>query len=278
MTAAAARIPLVAGNWKMHLTHTQGAVLAAAVVESARHLPGREIVVCPPFTTLPAVAAALVGAGQDPRSGPAPGGPAAGGARVALGAQNVHWEGEGAYTGEVSVSMLRALGCRYVIVGHSERRALFGESDRTVARKARAVCDGGLVPVVCVGETLEERDAGRTEAVVARQLGAVLEVLEPGSMGELVVAYEPVWAIGTGRAAEPADADAVARVLRRTVAGSGGPDAAGSVRILYGGSVKPENAAPFLSRPDIDGALVGGASLDAAAFTAIAAAAGGQAP
>lgn len=305
------RTPLIAGNWKMHLTHTEGAVLTREVVEGARRLPPIEIVVCPAFIALPAAAASLVQAGPgfsaapgepagaSPRAGegggrgsaPAAGdaggraagargepGAAGAGAAVRLGGQNVHWEEEGAFTGEVSVTMLRAIGCRYVIVGHSERRSLMGESSSVVGRKAAAAAAGRLVPIVCVGETREEREAGRTEAVVAEQLQAVFDALPPAggaSAGpEIVIAYEPVWAIGSGRAASPSDAEQVAESIRNLVSRERGARAGEAVRILYGGSVNPDNAGSFFAMDNIDGALVGGASLDAQSFIAIAAAAG----
>src|SRR5690606_28284859 len=243
-----------------NLTHTEGARLAAAVTTAVPPGPV-EVVLCPPFTALPAVAAVLEAGGAGPAGAAGP---------VALGAQDLHWEERGAFTGEVSAGMLTALGCRYVIVGHSERRALFGESDEIVARKVARARQAGLTPILCVGESLEERRAGRLEAVILGQLEAVLSRLDP-AVG-LVIAYEPVWAIGTGEAASPADAGEVARLIRRRLAALSAA-AAGQVRILYGGSVNPDNAGAFFADPDVDGALVGGASLDAGAFTAIVAAA-----
>jgi triosephosphate isomerase len=185
---------------------------------------------------------------------------------IALGAQHCHWETSGAFTGEVSPAMLAKLDVRYVIVGHSERRALFGQSDEEVARTARAIQTAGMIPIVCVGETLEEREAGSTEERVGTQARAALDGMSPEQVGELVLAYEPVWAIGTGRNATPEDASAVCGLLRKIVGELAGADAAASVRIQYGGSVKPTNAAELLSAPDVDGALVGGASLEADDF------------
>jgi len=233
----------------MHKTHAEAKALASELLSLLPPEPAREVVLCPPFTSLQAVAEELAGT------------------PVALGAQNLHWEREGAYTGEVSGEMLAALGCRYVIVGHSERRTHFGESDEAVARKLMAARRCGMVPILCVGETLEEREAGRTEEVVVGQLSRSLE----GWPGEspLVVAYEPVWAIGTGMTATRAQAEQVHRVIREWLAMTLGRRFAASTRVLYGGSVKPENAAELLGSEHIDGALVGGASLVASAFVEI---------
>ncbi len=243
------RVPLVVGNWKMHKTVGEARDLAAALVGSARP-PGVEVAVCPPFTALAAVASLLNGS------------------PVRLGAQDMFWEPQGAYTGEVSPLMLGDLHCSYVIVGHSERRQHFGESDEGVAKKVRAAFAHGLIPILCVGERLEERDARQTERVVTRQLEIAVLELPAGQISRLVVAYEPVWAIGTGRAATGEEANRVAGLIRETLvrrAAGSAPDA----RILYGGSVTPDNAAEFSHRAEIDGALVGGASLDAQKFLAI---------
>lgn len=210
-----------------------------------------EVVVCPNFTALHEAGQALAGSG------------------IGLGAQNMHWEKQGAYTGEVSPAMLQDAGCRYVIIGHSERRQYFAETDQGVNHKAKAALQQGLTPILCVGETLEEREAGQTEAVVGRQVKGGLEGLESGQVTQLVIAYEPVWAIGTGRTASAQDANGVCAFIRRTVAGIFGQDSAAKVRIQYGGSVKADNIAELMDQPDIDGALVGGASLDAAAFAKI---------
>jgi triosephosphate isomerase len=245
-----ARKPLIAGNWKMHKTAGEGAALVRALL--AEPLPADvETAVCPPFTALGEVRSVL------------------GGSTVRLGAQDMHWEGQGAFTGEISPQMLRDLDCTYVIVGHSERRQFFGETDDTAARKAGAAFANGLVPILCVGERLEERDAGQTEAVVVRQTTEGTQRIGPILASTLVIAYEPVWAIGTGRSASGEEANRVIGLIRRTLADRFGDNAAARVRILYGGSVTPDNAAEFSAQPEIDGALVGGASLDAGKFRKI---------
>jgi triosephosphate isomerase len=190
---------------------------------------------------------------------------------INLGAQNCHWEAAGAFTGEVSAAMLAKLNVRYVIVGHSERRQLMGEDDETVNRKAKAVFTSSMTPIVCVGETLDERQEGRTDAVVTSQLKGSLAGLSPAQVGALVIAYEPVWAIGTGQVATPEDAQAVCSLVRQLVGADWGSEAAAALRIQYGGSVKAENSSAILGQPDIDGALVGGASLDPDEFAAIVA-------
>ncbi|MGH7406633.1 MAG: triose-phosphate isomerase [Candidatus Methylomirabilales bacterium] len=243
-----ARTPLVAGNWKMYKTATEGAALARELRQRLGSPEGVEVAVCPPFPALPAVGTALRGSG------------------IALGAQDMHWEKEGAFTGAVSAGMLLDLGCRFIILGHSERRQHFGETDAAVQRKVRAALAVRLTPIVCVGETLTERDGGETLAVVARQVRAALEGLTGADLSRLVLAYEPVWAIGTGRTATPKEAQEVHGVIRRLVSQQGDGSAS---RILYGGSVKAENAAALLRESDIDGALVGGASLVAEQFARI---------
>ena len=245
------RTPLLAGNWKMHGTRREAVALARALVEAIGAVGDREVVVAPPFTALEAVAQVLAGS------------------RIGLAAQNVHWEAKGAFTGEVSAPMLREAGCTHVIVGHSERRQYFGETDATVGKRLRAALGGGLTPIACVGETLAEREAGQTHAVIARQVAAALAGLSPADVARCVVAYEPVWAIGTGRTATPAQAGEVHAAIRRQVAGLASETVAGGLRILYGGSVKPENIDALMAEADIDGALVGGASLEAAAFARI---------
>lgn len=245
------RKPLLAGNWKMYKTVPEAAVFAAALRGKTEELDGVEIVVCPPFTALYPLAALLAGT------------------PVALGAQDVHWEKEGAYTGEISALMLRDAGCRYVIIGHSERRAFGGETDESVNRKIGGALAGGLIPILCVGETQAERNAGKTDEVVARQVQEGLTGNNPAG-GDLVIAYEPVWAIGTGAAATAADAAEVSRFIRDRLSDLCGESAAARVRILYGGSVKPNNIGSFIQESDIDGALVGGASLDPDSFLAIA--------
>ena len=247
------RRSLVAGNWKMHGSRAANAALLQGVRAVAP--AGVEIVLCPPFVYLPEAAVALAGSA------------------IGLGAQDLSAEaGQGAYTGEIGGAMLRDVGCSHVIVGHSERRARHKESDAEVARKAVAALAAGLVPIVCVGETLEERDAGATPAVVGRQLAAVLDGCGVDAFRTLVIAYEPVWAIGTGKVATPAQAQEVHALIRGLLASMASPEVAGRVRIQYGGSVKPDNAADLAAQPDIDGALVGGASLKADDFLGIAAA------
>ena len=241
------RTRLVAGNWKMHGGRAANAALLDAIVRGAGGAKGAECAVCVPYPYLQQASERLAGTS------------------VALGAQNLSEHREGAYTGEVSAAMLAEFGCRYVIVGHSERRQLFRESDEQVAAKFAAARAGGLTPILCVGETLEEREAGRTEEVVGRQLDAVLKV---GPFSEAVLAYEPVWAIGTGRNATPEQAQAVHAFLRREVSSE--------TPILYGGSVKAANAAGLFAMPDIDGGLIGGASLAADEFVAILHAAGSK--
>lgn len=214
-------------------------------------LSGVEVAVCPPFTALALVAEALHGTD------------------IAVGAQDVYWEDQGAFTGEVSPVMLKDAGCRYVIIGHSERRQFFGETDEKVNRKVKAVLSHGLTPIMCVGETLEEREAGVTGKVVRTQTEAGLNGLAPEQVAGMVIAYEPVWAIGTGKTASDEDAQQVIGFIRGLVKDLYGAGAAESVRIQYGGSVKPGNAAGLMARPDIDGALVGGASLDVESFVGI---------
>jgi triosephosphate isomerase (TIM) len=250
-----ARRPLIAGNWKMHRTHLEALQLTQklAWALSKEDTDAVEVVVCPPFTALRTVGT-LIDGDKLP---------------IGLGAQNCHPEPQGAYTGEVSAPMLAKLGCAYVIVGHSERRQQFGETDELVNRKARAALGNGMQPIVCVGETLEEREAGRTAEVVQGQVRGSLAGLPGEQVAGLVVAYEPVWAIGTGRAATAEDAQETIALVRGTVAELAGRSAADGLRILYGGSVKASNAEELAAKPEIDGALVGGASLDADEFATI---------
>jgi len=244
------RRPLIAGNWKMHKTLAEARTLMEGIRAGLGDAPV-DVLVAPPFTALGAVVEI------------------ARGSAIAVGAQNVHWERQGAFTGEVSPAMLRDAGCSHVIIGHSERRQLFGETDEAVARKATAALAEGLVPIICVGETLDEREADRTMEVVERQVERALRELSPDAVAGLVIAYEPVWAIGTGRAATPDQAQEVHAGIRGLVARSHGDPVAASVRIQYGGSVKPQNAAEIMTQPDIDGALVGGACLEADSFLEI---------
>ncbi len=248
------RRPLVAGNWKMNLTPDEAAALAERI--GGAELPvGVDVAVAPPALSMSAVARALENTG------------------VALVAQNIHPQPAGAYTGELSAEMFRSVGVAYALVGHSERRAMFGEGDLLVADKVRACLRAGLLPIVCVGETLAERDAGAANAVVQRHLAAATAGVPADQLPALIVAYEPVWAIGTGRVATPDQAGDMHRDIRAWLRLAHGAAAADAVRILYGGSVKASNAASLLALPDVDGALVGGASLVADEFLAIAAAA-----
>jgi triosephosphate isomerase len=248
------RQPLVAGNWKMHGSRAENAGLLRSLLDLLRPDSRTEVLVAPPFVYLQEVGRLL----KD--------------TDVALGGQSVCAEPVGAFTGEVSAAMLKDVGCRYVLVGHSERRQVYGEGDALVARKFVAAQSQGLVPVLCVGETLEEREAERTLQVVSRQLDAVLSVSGVASLGSAVIAYEPVWAIGTGRNASPEQAQEVHAMIRGKVAALNAT-IGGSVRILYGGSVKASNARELFAMPDIDGGLVGGASLKADEFARICAAA-----
>lgn len=249
------RTPLVAGNWKMNGSRESAAALIKAIVGAGEERASAEVVVCPPFVLIPDAARQLKGSG------------------IGLGAQNLCTEEAGAYTGEVSGAMLREFDVSYVIVGHSERRTLYGETDVIVARKFLTAQKTGLTPILCVGETLEEREAGRTFEIVERQLGAVLAVAGIAAFARAVVAYEPVWAIGTGRTATPEQAQEVHARIRSSLAMQDATIAR-SLRILYGGSVKASNAAELFAMPDIDGGLIGGASLDATQFLSICRAAG----
>jgi triosephosphate isomerase len=249
------RRPLVAGNWKLYKTQAESVELAQEVVRGVGSWGMTEVVVSPVFTALSKVGEVLAGT------------------TVGLAAQNVHWDTQGAFTGEVGPLQLVDLGCRYTIVGHSERRQLFAETDEAVQRKTQAVLRHGMRPIVCVGETLAERDAGQAQTVVVRQLRAALRDLEVEEAAQVVIAYEPVWAIGTGRNAQPADAQEMHARVRATLAELFGEPLAERTRVLYGGSVKPDNAKALLAQPDLDGALVGGASLVAESFCAIVAAA-----
>jgi triosephosphate isomerase len=245
-----ARTKIIAGNWKMNKTAAEGKALVEALkplVASAT----AEVVVCPPFTTLAAVVAAAAGS------------------NVKVGAQNIHWAANGAFTGEISAEMLKDAGVEYVIIGHSERRQYFGETDATVNQRLKAALAAGLKPMVCIGETLAEREGNRTEAVIDTQMKGGFAGITPEQMAALVIAYEPVWAIGTGKTATPAMAQETHAYIRKVVGQLFGAAAAASVRIQYGGSMKPDNAKELLSQPDIDGGLIGGASLKAADFAGI---------
>jgi len=245
------RTPVIAGNWKMNKTPAEAADLAVALARSLGGLTGVEVVLCPPFVSLPAVGAAVKST------------------RIALGAQNIHWEKSGAFTGEVSALMLAGL-CSHVIIGHSERRQYFGETDASVNKKVKAALANGLTPIICVGELLAEYEAEQTGVVVSWQMRGAYADLTADDAARTVVAYEPVWAIGTGKAATGAGANAVIGLhIRGMLADLYGSALADGIRIQYGGSATPANIAEFMSQPDIDGALVGGASLKAPDFEAI---------
>lgn len=245
------RKKLMVANWKMHKTPEQAREFVKVFLPMMSGHQRDEIVLCPPFVSIPATVEALDGSG------------------VETGAQDVCWEQHGAFTGEVSPGMLHAAGCTHVIIGHSERRQFFGETDDSVNRKLRAALPAGLKPIVCVGEVLEEREAGITEDVLRRQCSLAFREISGGGAGTIAVAYEPVWAIGTGKTATPELAGEAHRLIRHQAAQAFGEDVANRMRILYGGSVKPENAVQLMSHPDIDGALVGGASLEPKSFAAI---------
>lgn len=261
-----ARTPLIAGNWKMHKTVAEAVSFAHDLIPRVEGLNKVEVAICPPATALHAVGEALAGS------------------NVALGAQDMFWADQGAFTGMISPVMLKEVGCKYVIIGHSERRGrfgkadesltaetarVFGDTDASVNLKVKAALAHDLVPIVCVGEMLDERDAGETDAVVERQIKAGLEGVSPQQVAGMVIAYEPVWAIGTGRACDAEEANRVIGVIRRVVEETFGEDTAKRVRIQYGGSVSEKNAHELLSQPEIDGGLVGGASLDVSRFTLI---------
>ncbi len=245
------RTPFIAGNWKMHRTPKESVALAREMVAKVGSAKGVEVAIAPTFTALQAVGEALAGSG------------------VKLAAQNVHFEAQGAFTGEISAPMLREVGCAYAIIGHSERRQYFGETDEVVAKRARAAIAQGLGAIVCVGELLAEREAGKTLEVIERQLRGGLSGMSADEAKNLVIAYEPVWAIGTGKVATPAQAQEVHAAIRKLLSALFGGDRAATIPIQYGGSVKGSNAAELLGQPDIDGALVGGASLDPADFSRI---------
>jgi triosephosphate isomerase len=250
------RTPVIAGNWKMYKTARQAAETIRSLAELVKNVRGVEVVICPPFTALPAAVEAAKGS------------------QVAIGAQDCYWEKEGAFTGQVAAPMIADLGCSHCIVGHSERRQFFGETDTMVDKKVQAVLEHGLVCIACVGETLSEREAGQTFAVLERQVrsGLTRHLASP----RLVIAYEPVWAIGTGKTATPAQAQEAHAFIRGVVAKAASSGAAQAIRILYGGSVKPDNIAALMAEADVDGGLVGGASLAADSFAKIVSGAEGR--
>jgi triosephosphate isomerase len=245
------RQPLIAGNWKMFKTVRESVTFVTDLRERVRDITGVDVVVAPTAPALHAVAAALDGSA------------------IGVAAQNIHWEREGAFTGEVSAQMVREAGAGWVLIGHSERRTLFGETDESVNRKVRAALSATLTPIVCIGETLQQREANETLPVLDRQIKAGLDGVTGSELAAMVVAYEPVWAIGTGRTATPEQAQDAHAHIRSRLTQWFGPDAASRCRVLYGGSVKADNTAALMAKPDVDGALVGGASLDADSFVKI---------
>jgi triosephosphate isomerase len=244
------RIPVIAGNWKMHKTAGEARLLARAIKDEIGDLSGRQVVLAPPFTALTSVYKEIQGS------------------PLILAAQNVHWESKGAFTGEISIPMIEDAGCGMVIIGHSERRQYFGETDFTVNQRVRAVLDSKLQAIVCIGETLSERESGKHHSIVAQQLAGGLDGLTAQGMLRIILAYEPVWAIGTGRTASPEIAQEMHGLIRKWLSDRFGNEAQ-EVRILYGGSVKPDNIDVLMQQPDIDGALVGGACLEADSFLRI---------
>ena len=245
------RVPLLAGNWKMHGSPSEARRLATDIRKLLTDIKDRDVLLAPPYPALLTVVECVKGSG------------------IAVGGQDLYWADQGAFTGEVSAPMIADCGCTHVIVGHSERRQHFGETDASVALKLRAALRHALTPVVCVGETLDQREADLTLRVVEAQVRAALDGLEADQVSRLVMAYEPLWAIGTGRVATPAQAQEVHRQIRGLLAAAAGSEVAAQVRILYGGSVKPDNIDALMREPDVDGALVGGASLNAPDFARI---------
>ena len=245
------RRPILAGNWKMNMTATQTRDLASKLVPLVANVKDRDIVLGPPFTSIAAAADVIRGT------------------NIGLAAQNLHWEDKGAFTGEISADMLLDSGCKYVIIGHSERRQYFGETDETVNKKVKQALKKGLLPIMCVGETLAEREAGKLNEVISRQVTGGLKDVSADDMKKVVIAYEPVWAIGTGKTATPEQANEVHALIRGKVRSLYTADIAEGIRIQYGGSVTPENVSQLMAKPDIDGALVGGASLKPDSFAAL---------
>ena len=251
------RRKIIAGNWKMNVKPSETAALVKAIAEATKDATNVEVVCCTPAIDIPAAVAAAAGT------------------HVGVGAENAHWEASGAYTGEISTGMLVDAGAKYVIIGHSERRQYFGETDETVNKRTRAVIAAGLTAIVCVGETLEEREAGKLVEVIERQMNVGLKDVTAADCERLVIAYEPVWAIGTGKTATPDQAQEVHALIREILSRLVGAETAEKVRIQYGGSMKPSNAAELLAKKDIDGGLIGGAALKADSFAGIIAAAQG---
>jgi triosephosphate isomerase len=253
------RKPIIAGNWKMNLLQADAKALFEGIKNftkdfNAPQLP--EIIIAPVFTSLNVVSAEKCDCG-------------CGGNKISIAAQNCHWENSGAYTGEVSVEMLKDAGCSYIIIGHSERRQYFSETDEMINKKAKAILAGGLIPIICCGESLEQREAGSTDVHIASQIRAALSGISSEDVAKSVIAYEPIWAIGTGKSCDADEANRVIKMIRGVVAEVAGASAADSIRILYGGSVKPSTIEEQMSKSDIDGALIGGASLKADSFNEI---------
>ncbi len=245
------RRPIIAGNWKMNKTATEARDLADKLIPLVSVVKDRDIVLAPPFTSIPAVSGTIKGT------------------NMALAAQDLFWEDKGAFTGEISAEMLLDLGCKYVIIGHSERRQFFGETDETVNKKLRQALNKSLLPIVCVGELLSEREAGKANQVIERQVVGALKGVAAAEMQKIVIAYEPVWAIGTGKTATPDQANEIHAFIRQKIKSMYNDDVAGALRIQYGGSVTPDNVSTLMAKPDIDGALVGGASLKPESFAAL---------
>lgn len=245
------RKPIIAGNWKLNNTQAQARELTEGIVAQVKDVQDVDVVLCPVYTSLAVTEQAIAGS------------------QVALGAQDVYWQESGAFTGEVSPSLLKDAGCTYVIIGHSERRQYFGETNETVNKKVKAALSAGLTPIMCVGETLEEREAGQVEAVVGDHVKGGLNELSAEDINKVVIAYEPVWAIGTGKTATPEQAQEVHAYIRKLLVELAGADVAANVRIQYGGSVKPDNVKILMEKEDIDGALVGGASLKVDSFVSL---------
>lgn len=247
----AKRKPIIAGNWKMNKTASEARDLATAIIPLVKDVKNRDVILAPPFTSLQAVAETIKKTG------------------IALAGQNLYWEDKGAYTGEISAEMLLELGCKYVIIGHSERRQYFGETDETVNKRLRQALNKGLLPIVCAGETLGERESGKANEVIEGQLTGALKDVATDEMERVVVAYEPVWAIGTGKTASPEQAQEIHQFIRANIKALYDDATAAALRIQYGGSVTPDNVSTLMAMPDIDGALVGGASLKPESFAAL---------
>ena len=246
------RIPVIAGNWKMNKNIVESVSLVKELKDFVREIKGVDIVVCPPFTSLWVVKEIVNGT------------------NIHLGAQNIYWETKGAFTGEISPLMLKDVGCEYVILGHSERRQYFKETSKEVAKKTEAALSVNLIPIVCVGENLKERESGKTKAVIEQEIKALFSKIDSTLVGRIIVAYEPIWAIGTGRSSSSQDANIIIKFIRELFSSEYGSKIAERIRILYGGSANPKNISEFMNESDIDGALVGGASLYALSFSQIA--------